>query len=395
MLIRFMPKFSIIMPVYHGMPYLPLAIDAILAQDCPDWELIIICDESGDGSWQYINQLTDARIIKIYHANRLGLSDCWNLGFQMAKGEFLLAHPCDDVSHRERLSICLRAMNENPNAMIIFASLNFINEQGKIIDSWRALDCPSDAIKQQFLTRCAMNPAAAIWRNGDYPQKYWRKAVAYTDDYDFILRYMDLGDIITSQEFLYNFRVHSGSTSIAQNYWQNCQQLLLKISHHQRRQGLPDFLDNTTDIICDWRVAFAQINDEYTKKIAQKHLIRALHTPNEQNTLIREECDKLGINIRISAFHEVDDDDKKYFIKNIGNIYHNPETSVQDKAIIIKFIRDDCDINYYKLPKTSLGLWSVIKLAWQHGLYKKLIQIFWHLPREIIAMIKYIWGFKV
>ncbi|NJL92541.1 MAG: glycosyltransferase family 2 protein [Anaerolineae bacterium] len=45
-----MPRVSILMSVHNGETHLPLAIESILAQTWPDWELILIDDASTDAT---------------------------------------------------------------------------------------------------------------------------------------------------------------------------------------------------------------------------------------------------------------------------------------------------------------------------------------------------------
>ncbi|HET8700834.1 MAG TPA: glycosyltransferase, partial [Nitrococcus sp.] len=43
------PRVSVIVPVYNGWRYLGAAIDSILGQTFPDFELLVVDDGSTDG----------------------------------------------------------------------------------------------------------------------------------------------------------------------------------------------------------------------------------------------------------------------------------------------------------------------------------------------------------
>jgi len=61
-----MPRISVLMPVYNGMPYIPEAVESVLAQDEQDWELLISDDGSTDGTRDYLDTVRDSRI-KVIH----------------------------------------------------------------------------------------------------------------------------------------------------------------------------------------------------------------------------------------------------------------------------------------------------------------------------------------
>ncbi len=56
------PLFTIGMPVYNAMPYLAEAVESVLRQTYPHFELLIINDGSHDGSLEYLRSLKDSRI---------------------------------------------------------------------------------------------------------------------------------------------------------------------------------------------------------------------------------------------------------------------------------------------------------------------------------------------
>ena len=95
------PRTSIIMPVYNTANTVVRAIDSVLSQTDPDFELIIINDQSPDDSHriiqEYLQKLQDSRIS--YHVNEknLGLAGARNVGISHANGEWLAYHDSDDA----------------------------------------------------------------------------------------------------------------------------------------------------------------------------------------------------------------------------------------------------------------------------------------------------------
>ena len=58
-----MQKISVILPVYNGGTYLKLSVESVLNQYYEDFELLILDDCSNDGSREYLDGLSDKRIV--------------------------------------------------------------------------------------------------------------------------------------------------------------------------------------------------------------------------------------------------------------------------------------------------------------------------------------------
>lgn len=90
-----MCKVSIVMPVYNQELYIGQAIQSVLDQTYPDFELIIIDDGSTDGTPDRIRTFTDTRIRYIFQDNQ-ERSAARNLGLSMAKGTYVAFLDADD-----------------------------------------------------------------------------------------------------------------------------------------------------------------------------------------------------------------------------------------------------------------------------------------------------------
>src|SRR5215218_8078213 len=97
-----MPKISVILPVYNAEKYLKAAIDSILNQTFPDFELLIINDGSSDGSEKIIKSYTDNRIVYVKNGENSGLINTLNKGIDLATGEFIARMDGDDIAVPER-----------------------------------------------------------------------------------------------------------------------------------------------------------------------------------------------------------------------------------------------------------------------------------------------------
>lgn len=110
-----MPPVSVVMPVYNGERYLAEAIDSILAQTFTDFELLIVDDESTDGSAEIIRayEAQDSRIRFFQLAENGGAGAARNHAINAANGAYVTPMDCDDLSVASRLQQQVNFLNAN------------------------------------------------------------------------------------------------------------------------------------------------------------------------------------------------------------------------------------------------------------------------------------------
>ena len=107
------PLFTIGMPVYNAMPYLPEAVESVLRQVYPHFELLVINDGSSDASLEYLYSVRDPRIRIICQKNR-GITAALNRLLEEARAPWLVRLDADDVAHPERLALVAEAIKRHP-----------------------------------------------------------------------------------------------------------------------------------------------------------------------------------------------------------------------------------------------------------------------------------------
>jgi len=114
------PRFTIAMPVYNAMPYLPEAVESVLRQTYPHFELLAINDGSRDGSLEYLCSVRDPRIRVICQKNR-GVTATLNRLLEEAHAPWLVRLDADDVAHPERLALVAEAIKRHPAAGMFYS----------------------------------------------------------------------------------------------------------------------------------------------------------------------------------------------------------------------------------------------------------------------------------
>ena len=91
------PSVTVVVSVYNMGPRLPKAIDCLLEQTCPDFELLIVDDGSTDGSGAVCDgQGSRDPRIRVIHKENGGLSSARNCGIDHANGDFIIFPDPDD-----------------------------------------------------------------------------------------------------------------------------------------------------------------------------------------------------------------------------------------------------------------------------------------------------------
>ncbi len=105
------PTISIIMATFNRAHTLPRAIDSVLAQDMPDWELIIVDDGSADSTQELLKKYSDPRISVVSFEYNRGVAAAKNAGFDNMRGEWFTTLDSDDEMTPNALSVMLDVLN--------------------------------------------------------------------------------------------------------------------------------------------------------------------------------------------------------------------------------------------------------------------------------------------
>ena len=128
-----MAKVSIIMGIYNCAATLPEAIDSILAQTFPDWQLVLCDDGSKDNTYAvakaYQERIPD-KIILLQNKQNMGLNHTLNRCLQAATGEYVARMDGDDVSLPSRLEKEVAFLDAHPEYAIVSAPMIFFDESG-------------------------------------------------------------------------------------------------------------------------------------------------------------------------------------------------------------------------------------------------------------------------
>lgn len=271
------PTVSIGMPVYNAERYLRRALDALLAQDFRDFELIVSDNGSTDDTEAICRVYAgrDARIRFIRHRENRG--SLWNFAhvLEQAQGEFFLWAAHDDVYAPTFISKCLARLRACPSAIGCCSEIVFLDEAGRVKPGWTYVNLDTlgmssvDRILELF-RRVGWFATYSLFR-----KETLRKALpfpeAYGSDVISLLDLLLLGDITKVPEPLFMLMVADQGKS-AQQY-------------SEAMRGTPTSEANAspyTGLLRDlWVRAFRSPLTSIEKERLRSEIIRILSSENQ------------------------------------------------------------------------------------------------------------------
>ena len=127
--------YSILIPVRNTKQYIEQCLDSVLIQKYKNFEVIIVDNESDDGSEAIIDTYAESdKRIKVVHQKNAGLLMSRRKALSMAKGDYICFLDSDDYWQENFLGIVNNALNENNFDMLV-VGYQEIDETGNIIDN--------------------------------------------------------------------------------------------------------------------------------------------------------------------------------------------------------------------------------------------------------------------
>lgn len=124
---------SIITPSLNSERYIGEAIQSVINQSYPYWELLIVDGGSSDKTIDIIEKfsMSDSRIKLIHNKNDNGTSQARSEGIKKANGEFIAFIDSDDIWHNEKLKIQIEFLKKN-NYLFCFTRYKKLYSNGML-----------------------------------------------------------------------------------------------------------------------------------------------------------------------------------------------------------------------------------------------------------------------
>jgi glycosyltransferase involved in cell wall biosynthesis len=167
----FLTRFSVILPVRNGWPYVQECVESVLTQTYPHLELIVLDNQSADNTVPWLKSQSDSRI-RLYHSMApLSIVDSWARAVGVEKHEYMTLIGHDDRLDPGFLDAIKRLIDRCPDAKLYQTGSRFIDSDGKTIRSCRPVperETPAQYLEGRFTYQRDITGTGVVMRSADY-----------------------------------------------------------------------------------------------------------------------------------------------------------------------------------------------------------------------------------
>lgn len=124
-------KYSVIICGYNIENYIETAVESVLKQDYPNYEIIIVNDGSTDKTLDKIKKYEADNVVIINNDTNKGLGASRNIAVKIAKGEYILYLDGDDTMYDEHTLSKIDEVVQKDEADITFFGVQYIGGDNK------------------------------------------------------------------------------------------------------------------------------------------------------------------------------------------------------------------------------------------------------------------------
>jgi glycosyltransferase involved in cell wall biosynthesis len=201
------PLISVIMPVYNAEKYVKEAIESILNQTFPDWELIIIDDCSTDNSIEIIQSFQDERIILLKNEINLGVSKAPNKGIRIALGKYVTKMDADDISLPTRFKKQVEFLEKHPDYVLCASNVQMFGTK----QDFFVLPTEDQQLKIALLYQNPFVHSSVLIRSKNCKKYLYNEIFPFAEDYELWINLKEEGKFASIPEILTKYRIHQNN----------------------------------------------------------------------------------------------------------------------------------------------------------------------------------------
>jgi CMP-N-acetylneuraminic acid synthetase len=201
------PRVSVYVTNHNYGRYVAQAIESVLRQTHPSWELLVVDDGSTDDSRAVIARYADDPRLVVIHQENRGLNVSNNIAIRAARGEYVMRLDADDYLDENALAVMAGVLDRHPDAGLVFPDYYVVDESGQLLEVQRRHDFADvTLLDQPAHGACTMIRRACLLELGGYDEAFNRQ-----DGYDLWLRFTRRYGVRNVNLPLFYYRQHPTS----------------------------------------------------------------------------------------------------------------------------------------------------------------------------------------
>ncbi|MCQ8191125.1 glycosyltransferase family 2 protein [Streptomyces rugosispiralis] len=169
------PVVSVVIPCYDYGHYLPQAVESVLAQTYPDWELVVVDDGSTDDTAAVARSLIadhPGRRIRLLEQANAGVSAARNAGIAATTGRYVLPLDADDMIAPTMLERTVTVLERHPDIAIVSTDLSVFTDD----------DLPAQVLELPAYDRDLLLRRLIMFYCSLYRREVWQAVGGYVED---------------------------------------------------------------------------------------------------------------------------------------------------------------------------------------------------------------------
>lgn len=180
------PLVNVIIPTYNRASMLTAAVDSVLAQTFPDFEVIVVDDGSTDETLDKLSAYGDR--VRVISQQRRGVAAARNTGARAANGRYLAFLDSDDRWVPKKLAVQTAFMEASPNGRICQTDETWVRNNVRVNPRARHRK-PSGDIFRRSLELCLVSLSAVMLTRDLFESSGgFDESFPVCEDYDLWLR---------------------------------------------------------------------------------------------------------------------------------------------------------------------------------------------------------------
>ncbi len=219
---------DILMPFYGRIDHFRSAVQSVLAQDNPNWRLVIVDDVYPDlSAGEWARSLRDDRIVYLRNERNLGVSGNFNRCISLIENDFAVIMGCDDIMKPGYVGRMARLRAEYPEADLIQPGVDVIDHEGRrsrpLADRVKMLLRPrghtprvldGEELAASLLRGNWCYFPSLCWRSDRLREFGFREDRRVVQDLTLIMQIvLSGGSLVLDNEPVFNYRRHAASVS--------------------------------------------------------------------------------------------------------------------------------------------------------------------------------------
>jgi glycosyltransferase involved in cell wall biosynthesis len=204
------------MAVRNGERFIAEAVESLQAQTLEGFELIVVDDGSTDATPAIVQALAaqDERI-RLHSQANTGYPEALNVGWRLARGDYVAILDADDLAEPARLERQLVYLDEHPDVGVVGGALLLVTADGR---PFYVASYPGSAadVAEGLRTHCPVGHTAVLMRRSILEEVGgYRSVIPLAEDYDLWLRVSERYPIVNLPDIVGRYRIHGANESHA------------------------------------------------------------------------------------------------------------------------------------------------------------------------------------